>query len=778
MHLAVLAVLSAITLPTGWRIEPAGALIETGTFPTSAHLLPGGGHVLILHSGYHPPTLAVLDLKTRRTLKSLPLPDAGSNFVFDAVTQRAWMPLGHDGAVAVIEMTGERSPRLHKRIALDAHVSTVALDAGGRELAATLTLQDTVAIVDTATGTVRQRLPVRRPTRALFHAGRLYVTANYPPALHVFRTGQEYRREGEVPLSADPTDLIAHGGKLYVAASGTNGMDVLSLEDPAAPKPLERIHLAPSPYWPVGMTPSSLSLDTRSGTVYIACSDANAIAVFDIRQGRVAGFIPAAWYPTYALPLPDRAGVLVLNGKGERSYPNPRGPNPAVHRTMTPQPPSGIQYTPLMQGGSLRLVEGIDGKALARYTRKYAALTPVRAASAGRPARIPQEIRHVILIMKENRTYDQVLGDMPEGRGEASLCLFPEKITPNHHKLARDFGLLDNFYVNADVSAEGWYWTSAAIAPYFVMRSWPASYAGRAKTRPAAKTDPGDQEPQQRAPGGYLWTGALRKGIPFRNYGFFVQNRKGAKPGEAIVEGVSDPALLPHTHPAYAGYDPDFPDVERARIFIEELEGFEKRGEMPRLITMVLPNDHTWGTSPGKLTPFASVADNDLALGRIVEAVSKTRFWPRTAIFVVEDDAQNGPDHVDSHRSPAFVISPWTRRARTEADSTFYNTTSVLRTIGLILGLPPLTHYDATATPMASVFRERADARPWSAEPARVSLSETNPARSATARRSEQLDLSAPDRIEDAEMNEILWLAVKGVAPPPPTRAGFLTHRK
>jgi hypothetical protein len=515
----------------------------------------------------------------------------------------------------------------------------------------------------------------------------------------------------------------------------------------------------------------------KSGTVYVACSDANAIAVFDTREGRVAGFIPAGWYPTYALPLPERAGVLVLNGKGERSYPNPQGPNPTIHRTMTPQPPSGIQYTPLVQSGTLRLVEGIDGKTLARHTRQYAALTPVRAAT-GRPPRIPPEIRHVILIMKENRTYDQVLGDMPEGRGDASLCLFPEKITPNHHKLARDFGLLDNFYVNADVSAEGWYWTSAAITPHFVMRSWPASYAGRAKARPATKPDPGDQEPQQRAPGGYLWTSALRKGLSLRNYGFFVQNRKGAKPGEAIVAGVSDPALLPHTHPAYAGYDPDFPDVERARIFIEELEEFEKRGDMPRLITMVLPNDHTWGTSPGKLTPFASVADNDLALGRIVEAVSKTRFWPRTAIFVVEDDAQNGPDHVDSHRSPAFVISPWTRRARTEADSTFYNTTSVLRTIGLILGLPPLTHYDATATPMASVFRGRADARPWSAEPARVSLTETNPARSATARRSEELDLSAPDRIEDGEMNEILWLAIKGTPPPPPTRAGFLTHRK
>jgi hypothetical protein len=360
--------------------------------------------------------------------------------------------------------------------------------------------------------------------------------------------------------------------------------------------------------------------------------------------------------------------------------------------------------------------------------------------------------------MKENRTYDQVLGDLKEGNGDASLCLFPERITPNHHKLAREFVLLDNFYVNADVSSEGWHWTSAAIVPYGLARRWPASYAGRARG--------GGANDEDAPPGGYLWSSALKRGLSVRNYGFFVRNRPGAKPGEVVAAGTSDPALMAHTNPYYAGYDPDFPDVERARIFIEDLKEFERRGEMPRLIVMVLPNDHTWGTSPGKLTPFASMADNDMALGRIVEAVSKSRFWPKTAIFVLEDDAQNGPDHVDSHRSPAFVISPYTRQRRT--DPTFYNTTSMLHTIEALLGLPAMTHYDATSKAMRSLFGKKADLSGYDAEVNGVPLDTKNPPRPGTV----AMDFSQPDRIADEELNEVLWRAIRGGPAPAPTRAG------
>jgi hypothetical protein len=366
--------------------------------------------------------------------------------------------------------------------------------------------------------------------------------------------------------------------------------------------------------------------------------------------------------------------------------------------------------------------------------------------------------------MKENRTYDQVLGDLPQGNGDPGLCLFPERITPNHHALAREFVLFDNFYVNADVSSEGWHWSSAAMVPHAIMQRWPAAYAGRTRQTAAVQLP----DPLSSAPGGFLWTAARDAKLSFRNYGFFVENRPNAKPGEPIVASTLDPALLPHTNAYYAGYDPDFPDVDRAKIFLRDLAEFERTGQMPRLITMVLPNDHTWGTAPGKLTPYASMADNDLALGQIVEALSKSRFWPKLAIFVLEDDAQNGPDHVDSHRSPAFILSPYTRRGA--KDSAFYNTTSMLHTIEILLGIRSLTQFDATAPPMLPAFAAQADPRPYAARPANVPLDEKNPARATAA----QFDFSTPDRLDDREFNNLLWRALRGTDAPAPTRAAFL----
>jgi hypothetical protein len=264
----------------------------------------------------------------------------------------------------------------------------------------------------------------------------------------------------------------------------------------------------------------------------------------------------------------------------------------------------------------------------------------------------------------------------------------------------------------------------------------------------------------------------LDRGLRVRNFGYFVKNRPDAKPGEEQMASVSDPGLLPYTNRYYAGYNPDFPDVERARIFLEELASWEKSGSMPELVVMILPNDHTWGTSPGKLTPFSSMADNDLALGRVVEAVSKSRFWKETAIFVVEDDAQNGPDHVDSHRSIAYVISPYTKRGF--VDSTFYNTTSLLRTMELILGLNPLTHYDAFATPILDAFQSKADTRAYEALDANVPLTLKNPEGTATAARSQQLNLEVADAIDEREMNDILWIAIKGTPAPAPVDSVFL----
>jgi hypothetical protein len=388
--------------------------------------------------------------------------------------------------------------------------------------------------------------------------------------------------------------------------------------------------------------------------------------------------------------------------------------------------------------------------------------SPIPARPGGR-----SPIQHVIYIIKENRAYDQVFGDLKEGNGDPSLLLFGADAGPNHRKLAHEFVLLDNFYANADVSADGHNWSTAAIAPDYVVKMWPASNAGRRK-----KYDFEGGEPAALPPTGYLWTQAAQAGIAMRNYGNWVENRKQPGPDGIQIESVRDPILAKVTNPRYRGFDLSNPDVERAKSFIADLTEFEKNGSMPQLLLLRLPNDHTSGTTPGRIAPLSAFADNDYALGMIVEAVSKSKFWPSTAIFVLEDDAQNGPDHVDSHRMPAFVISPYARRHA--VDSTMYNTTSMLRTMELILGLRPMTTFDAGARPMARAFEQTPDMRPYTAETPRIPLDRRNPERSATAARSARLDFSDADRADDNELNDILWTALRGGGErPAPVRSVF-----
>jgi hypothetical protein len=355
---------------------------------------------------------------------------------------------------------------------------------------------------------------------------------------------------------------------------------------------------------------------------------------------------------------------------------------------------------------------------------------------------------------------------MKQGNGDPSLLMFGEEVTPNHHKLARQFVLLDNFYVNSDVSADGHNWSTAAIAPDYVQKLWPNSYAGRRRLY-----DYEGQEPTAVPPTGYLWTNAAAAGISMRNFGYFVNNRAKPLADGVQIDSVRDRILNAVTNRYYRGFDLDYPDVERARVFLRELAEYEKSGQMPRLIFVRLGNDHTSGTAAGRIAPRSAVADNDYALGMIVEGVSRSRFWPETALFVLEDDAQNGPDHVDSHRSPAFVIAPYVRRGT--VDSSMYNTTSMLRTMELFLGLRPMTHFDAGARPMAACFQATPDPQPYVAEKPRIPLDERNPAASATAARSARLDFSQEDRINDHELNDILWRAIKGTTPPAPVRSYF-----
>ena len=511
----------------------------------------------------------------------------------------------------------------------------------------------------------------------------------------------------------------------------------------------------------------------------MTCSDANAVAVVDLTEerSRVLGFVPTGWYPTAARELAD-GKLAVLNGRGLRSYPNLQGPDPSKKSAPAHQGLSNVQYVARIQAGTVSLIEPFDAEQLDAYSKTVMACSRYRdtmlfdaGVPAGNPVPTrpgePTPIRHVIYIVKENRTYDQVFGDLKEANGDPSLLLFGEQVSPNHRKLAREFVLLDNFYVNSDVSADGHNWSTAAIAPDYVQKMWPNSYGARRR-----HSDYEGQEPANSPPAGYIWTNAVAAGLSIRNYGYFVNNRPRGELTGVQVAGVRDPVLAPVTNRDYRAFDLSYPDVERAKVFLRDLAQFEATGTMPQFIMMRLGNDHTSGTAPGRVAPLAAFADNDYAFGMIVEAVSKSRFWPSTAIFVLEDDAQNGADHVDSHRSPAFVISPYVKRR--SVDSTMYNTASVLRTMELILGLRPMTHFDAAARPMYRLFQTAPDTRPYAAEKPRIALDERNPAASPTAARSMRLDFQDADRIDDDELNAILWAAIKGAGvPPPPARSFF-----
>ena len=432
--------------------------------------------------------------------------------------------------------------------------------------------------------------------------------------------------------------------------------------------------------------------------------------------------------------------------------------------------------------GTVSIIDLASGEKFVEQMKKHTAETyrcvpetekqVQRASRDGNPIPLkpgaPTPIKYCLYIIKENRTYDQVLGDLPQGNGDPSLCLFPERVTPNHHQLARDFVLLDNFYVESEVSADGHEWTMGAYATDFVEKTWPLSY-GHNKHKKYPYPAEGNFDIARPA-GGYLWDRAKEAGVSYRSYGEFVRNGKTTNdPGVARVS-----ALKGNFDPWFRSFDMDYPDVLRANRYISELQRFEREGEMPRLQVIRLPNDHTSGASTNKPTPIAAVADNDRALGMVVEAVSRSKFWAETAIFVVEDDAQNGPDHVDAHRTIAYVISPYTKRGF--VDSTMYSTTSMLRTMELILGLKPMSQFDAAAMPMFNSFTNKPDLRPYKALPALVDLNERNKSTAWGADLSRKMDLTKEDAADDLILNEVIWRSIRGAGHPMPApkRAAFV----
>ncbi|HMA46312.1 MAG TPA: alkaline phosphatase family protein, partial [Frankiaceae bacterium] len=497
--------------------------------------------------------------------------------------------------------------------------------------------------------------------------------------------------------------LSPAGDELFVADTDA---DTVSVVDAATFAVTATIDLAPYRGAPVGSSPDALAVSPDGRSLYVANAGDDDVAVVDLRKGRerVRGLIPTGWYPTGVEIGSDGRRLFVLNAKGLGAGPNPNGPNPYTDARRRGTPEWQSQYIGSMIQGTLSTVDVPDPARLARYTRQvyrnndFGDRDRLRT-SGSRPQRVvprrvgdPSPVKHVIYVVKENRTYDQVLGDLGKGNGDPSLTLFDRRSTPNQHELASRFVTLDNFYANAEVSADGWSWSTAAYANTYTQKSWPPNYGGRNKPYDFEggnlATSPG-RDPER----GYLWDRLDQDAVSYRNYGFWIV-LPGTVDRPNEVAGT-EPSLAAHTDHAFPGYNNAIKDQVRVDEWLREFHRYEADGSLPTVELLRLPDDHTSGTTPGAPTPKAQVADNDLALGRVVDAVSHSRYWNDTAVFVVEDDAQAGPDHVDAHRTTAQVISPYTQTGT--VDSTFYSTVSMLRSLELIAGVRPLTQFDAAA---------------------------------------------------------------------------------
>jgi YVTN family beta-propeller protein len=783
-------------LPTGWRIRPAGTQVPLDTLPMSSALSRDGKFLLVLNGGHQPPSISVVSLTPPREIARVPVADAWLGLTFSPDGRFAYV--GGGSRDCVYEFTfspeGELKPSREFDVTQAApltandFIGDVEMSPDGHLIYAADLYHDAVVVINPQSGRVIDRFKTgRRPYRILFHPdGKSFFVSSWADGAVYQHDATSGERLGVLRLGPHTTDMVlsdrkipemenAPNFRLFVAAANTNSVFVVGVSDRKDMKLLESVNVALTPRHPLGMTPSAVALNADQTRLLVTCSDANAIALVDVSEERslVEGFLPTGWYPMAARTLAD-GRTLVLNGRGPGSHPNPDYPGPRRPDASHAGDPAG-QYVANLQTGTMSVIDPLTDESLAAYTQTTQSLSPYRDADLDTGAtqsplyampQKPSPIEHVIYIVKENRSYDQVFGKIGKGNSEPSLTLFDESAAPNHYKLAREFVLFDNFYVNADVSADGHNWALAGIAPDYTQKLWPNSYANRRKA-----SDYEGGEPANTPPAGYFWGNAMSAGLSVRNYGYFVENLAKAKEDGVEISGVRDPALQPFTNTHYRGFDLDYPDTERARVFLDDLRQFESSGTMPRLLVMRLGNDHTNGTTPGKIAPLSCFADNDNALGMIVEGVSKSRFWARTAIFVIEDDAQNGPDHVDSHRSVLLVLSPYTRRG--VVDSSMYNQSSVLRTMELILGMRPLTHFDAGARPLTAAFAATANPQPYAAEKPRISLTERNPAGTATAARSARMDFDDADRIDDDELNDILWLAIKKTEPPPPVRSYF-----
>ncbi len=772
-------------LPNGWKLTPAGSKFVTlGDLPLNMLITADENYAIITNNGDSEASLSLIDLNTFRELQRFRLHNAWRGLAFDESSQRLFVSAGNDDAILIFHLEKTHLVKLDSislpKVKGGVSVSGLAWDSVRKRILAVSKSSNRLYRIDPLkTNSIRSiTMPGKCYDIILNHkVDKAYVSIWEKAEIAIVDL-DSFKILSTISTGAHPCEmrLTKDDARLFVANANENSVSVVDL---TSNRIRETLSTSLGAFKYPGSTPNALCFAENEQVLVVANADNNDLALFDIKnpeRSHSLGFIPVGWYPTAVGFLNSHNQLLVVNGKGMKSQANPLGPKPG-----DPNRNVDDRFIERMFKGSLAQIEYPHKSELAAYSEQVYDNTPYMHSgqrqiesldgiiSNHHSSQRSKTIRHVFYIVRENRTYDQVLGDLPQGNGDSSLCLFPRAITPNVHALVENFTLFDNFYVDAEVSADGHNWSMAAYATDYVEKTWPTHYGDRG----------GHYEFEGGVPiaapkSGYIWDNVLNNKRSFRNYGEYTWFDK-KHPG---FYRASDANLRPYTSTTYPCFDLSVKDVTRFSIWKKEFDRYVAGDSLPDFILMRLPNDHTAGTKKGMPTVGAMVADNDFALGKIVETISHTKYWESSIILVVEDDAQDGSDHVDAHRSVLLAIGPYIKHGF--VDHTMYSTSSVLKTIELILGLPAMTQYDFAARPLNAALSNLADLTPYTARKPLVNMNAVNSSKAYGSARCEELNLSVEDAIPDIEFNEIIWKAVKGSNSemPAPVRSAFVRVRE
>lgn len=772
-----------VLLPNGWYLTPVGKQVPLGDLPLNLVVSNNRRYLAVTSNGQSKQSIELFDVQKGIKLDSIEIAKSWYGLAFGKNDQFLYASGGHDNRVIRYAINHQKLQLVDSFIlgkSWPNAIGTAGLaveETEHNQLYVVTKEAKSLYVFDLASKALVNKVDLGSEAytcKLSADRKKVYISLWGDKKVLVYGIS-EGKITAEIMVGDHPNEmcLTKEGTYLYVANANDNSVSVI---DTRTNKVVETLNAALYPDAPSGSTSNGVALSDDEKTLYIANADNNCLAVFDVSvvsKSKSKGFIPVGWFPTNVKVL--GGNIYVTNGKGLTSYANPHGPNPVNKKQVVishqgdSTKPANVEYIGGLFLGTLSIIKTPTAEQLAVYTKAVYKNTPytkakelVTEGEAGNPVPRkvgdPSPIKHVFYIIKENRTFDQVLSDVKGGNGDTSLLLFGEKITPNQHKLARDYVLLDNFYVDAEVSADGHNWSMGAYATDYVEKNWQSSYGGRGGTHGTSGTlKIGNNRD------GFIWDQCAKYNVSFRSYGEFVADYQGKKPRVDVLKNHSA---------IYAPYTLSIPDTTRFYQWKKDFDSLVALNALPAFSSIRMGNDHTEGMQAGRPTPYAHVADNDLAVGMLIDHLSKSPVWKESVVFILEDDAQNGPDHVDAHRSPAYVVGPHVKR--NYVDHTMYTTSGMLRTMELILGLPPMTQYDAAATPMWRSFTSQVDYSTFTHLPSNVNLKDRNPANTKLANISAKYNWSKEDAVPDLVFNEILWQGIKGTAAPSPVRAAFL----